>query len=525
MIRRIATALESLSTWRRFAVAFALGALATVALAPLHAFALLVLSFSGLIWLLDAQPTKRGACAVGWWFGFGYFAAGLYWTGFAMLVDAASYAWLVPLASLGLPAGLALFSALAGLIYHGVRHRFGLSGAARILLLALAWTAVEWLRGTILTGFPWNLIGYTWMGSDAMAQAASLVGVHGLGLITVAAAASAATIADQGSRSARFGPALVALAALAVIWSLGTWRIATTVIEDVSGVKLRLVQANIAQHHKWQPALRRKNLERYIRMSSSPGAEDITHIIWPETATPYFLEQDPELRKSLGALVGPGGALITGAPRTTPTREESFRIWNSVVVLDSHGEIVAHYDKFHLVPFGEYVPLRPLLGLLGIQKLVAGRGDFQRGPGPQTLDLPGLPPVSPLICYEAIFPGRVKDAARRPDWMLNLTNDAWFGMTAGPHQHLAMTRMRAIEEGLAMVRVANTGISAIVDPLGRVRKRLELGQGGVVDGALPKPVADATLYSRAGDWNVLLLFVAGLGWLGFLARGNRRRLK
>jgi len=506
--------LQELNGWRRLAVAFALGALATMALPPLYFFPILALSFSGLIWLLDSARRTRTALAVGWWFGFGYFAAGLYWTGFAMLVDAARFAWLLPIASLGLPAGLAIFSGLAGLIY----YRLNPTGVARVLVLALAWTTVEWLRSTILTGFPWNLIGYTWMGSDAMAQAGAYVGVQGLGLITVATMASFSAIKPDGPALSRYRYPLIGVAVLASVWAGGTWRVANTEIADVEGVKLRLVQANIPQHHKWRPELRRKNLDRYMQMSSFPGADQISHIIWPETAAAYFLGNDPELRKSLGGLVAGDGALITGAPRTTPTRQTPFKVWNSVLALDKKGDIVGTYDKFHLVPFGEYVPFRTILGLFGIERLVAGRGDFQRGPGPRTLDLPGLPPVSPLICYEAIFPGAVKDPARRPDWMLNLTNDAWFGMTAGPHQHLAMTRMRAIEEGIAMVRVANTGISAIIDPLGRVQNSIGLGVSGVLDGALPRPVRQATLYSRYGDWTALVIFLLALVTSGGLMR-------
>jgi len=506
--------LQKLNGWRRLAVSLALGALATMALPPLYFFPVLALSFSGLIWLLDGVRRARTALAIGWWFGFGYFAAGLYWTGFAMLVDAARFAWLVPIASLGLPAGLAIFSGLAGLIY----YRLGPTGVARVLVLALAWTTVEWLRSTILTGFPWNLIGYTWMSSDAMAQAAAYVGVHGLGLITVATMASFAAIKADGSALSRFRYPLVGIAVLAIIQAGGTWRVANTKITNVEGVNLRLVQANIPQHHKWRPELRRKNLDRYMQMSSFPGADRISHIIWPETAAAYFLGNDPELRKSLGGLVAGNGVLITGAPRTTPTRQTPFKVWNSVLALDNKGDIVGTYDKFHLVPFGEYVPFRNILGLFGIERLVAGRGDFQRGPGPRTLELPGLPPVSPLICYEAIFPGEVKDPDHRPDWMLNLTNDAWFGMTAGPHQHLAMTRMRAIEEGIAMVRVANTGISAIIDPLGRVRNSIGLGVSGVLDGTLPRPVAEATLYSRYADRTALVVFLIALAVCGGLMR-------
>ncbi len=517
MIRRIAARIQALAGWRRLGFAFVLGATATLALAPLHFIPALVLSFSGLIWLFDGAARKRTAFAVGWWFGFGYFAAGLYWVGFAMLVDAARYALLMPFASLGLPAGLAIFSGLAGLAYFCLKP----ATVSRVIVLALVWTAAEWLRSTILTGFPWNLVGYSWMGSEAVAQSGAFIGIHGLGLITVMAAASAASISDDGPARSRFGPAGIALIGLGVVWSLGAWRIATTQIEDVESVRLRLVQANVPQYEKWRPEFRRKNLELHLDLSASPGADQISHFIWPETATPFLVGQDPNLRKTLTRIIDGKGLLITGAPRTTAARETPRRYWNSLLALDSRGDVVATYDKFHLVPFGEYIPLRGLLDVVGLGGLVAGRGDFQRGDGPQTLDLAGLPPVSPLICYEAIFPGEVRNAGAQPDWMLNLTTDAWFGMTAGPYQHLAMTRMRAIEEGMAMVRAANTGISAVIDPLGRVRHKLGLGVSGVVDATLPKPLISRTLYARVGDWPALGLFLAGFGLVGWLRRRTR----
>jgi len=514
MIRRLAAGVRSLIGWRRLGLAFVLGAIATMALPPLHLVPVLVVSFTGLIWLLDGAARKRTAFAIGWCFGFGYFAAGLYWVGFAMLVDAARYALLMPVASLGLPAGLAIFSGLAGLAYSRLKP----TGVARVIVLALVWTAVEWLRSTILTGFPWNLIAYSWMGSEAIAQSGAYIGVHGLGLITALAAASAATISDDGPARNRFGPAGISFIGLTIIWSLGAWRVATTHIADVPEVKLRLVQANVVQSQKWKPAFRRKNLDLHLALSAAPGADQITHFIWPETATPFFVGRSPDLRKTLAQIVNGDGLLITGAPRTTGVPETPRRYWNSMLALDGKGDVVATYDKFHLVPFGEYIPLRGVLDMVGLGGLIAGRGDFQRGLGPQTLDLPGLPPVSPLICYEAIFPGDVKSADAPPDWMLNLTTDAWFGMTAGPYQHLAMTRMRAIEEGMAMVRAANTGISAVIDPLGRVRRQLGLGVGGILDSALPEPLAERTFYARVGDWSALALFMVILGIGGLLGR-------
>jgi apolipoprotein N-acyltransferase len=269
-------------------------------------------------------------------------------------------------------------------------------------------------------------------------------------------------------------------------------------VETVDGVMLRLVQPNIDQASKWLPELRRGHIENQMRLSSGPGARPVSHVIWAETAVPFLLTSEPELRSQLAGIVPRNGLLITGAPRLSGSGTPQ-RLSNSLHGLDETGAVVGIYDKHHLVPFGEYTPLRSVLGWLGLGKLTVGGQGFSAGPGLATLDLPGLPPFSPLICYEIIFPGRVVAEGPRPQWLLNLTNDAWFGISSGPYQHFASARIRAVEEGLPMVRVANTGISAVVDPYGRVYGRLHLNRVGVLDSALPKPVKGVTLYARYGD--------------------------
>ncbi len=245
-------------------------------------------------------------------------------------------------------------------------------------------------------------------------------------------------------------------------------------------------------------------------------------MVWPETATRYLVEREPVVRQALAAAAPPGGAIITGAPRAEPLTGPLRQLWNSLVAVDHAGTITATFDKFHLVPLGEYVPLRAYLPFLS--KITPGDFDFSAGPGPRTIDIPGLPPVAPLICYEIIFSGRVVDPSRRPAWLLNLTNDAWFGLSSGPYQHFASARFRAVEEGIPLVRSANDGISAFVDPYGRVIAELGLGQTGVLDGALPKPAAELTPYARFGDalLGVALLLAAGLALA--LSRGTRATL-
>jgi apolipoprotein N-acyltransferase len=318
---------------------------------------------------------------------------------------------------------------------------------------------------------------------------------------------------------ARWQPLAAAGLILVVIWAGGALRLADAVAEPVAAVHLRLVQANIAQEDKWQPEGRGRAFERHLALSMA-DARPVSHIIWPESAASYPLDQDEVARGMVAKVVPPGGLLLTGGERFDLSAKPP-RAWNTLFVIDHAGAVVAHYDKRDLVPFGEFLPLRDVLSRVGLAKLTHGSIDFQAGPGRQTITLPGLPPVSPLICYEAIFPGSVVDPDVRPDWLLNITNDAWFGRSSGPYQHLAMARLRAIEEGLPLVRSANSGISAVVDPWGRVQARLGLGETGVLDATLPQPTPQATIFARAGV--VIVLVPAGALALCALILETRRR--
>ena len=495
--------------WRRYLLAFVLGASMTVSLPPLHVWPALIIGFTGLVWILDGCASPRSACLAGWWFGYGYLGFGLYWISFALLIEPERVGWMIPFAALGLPAALAVSAALATLVV----HVSGIRGAGRVIVLAGAWSAGEWLRGHAFTGFPWNLIGYTAIASDALLQVTALIGIYGLGFLIVLAAAMPATLAgDANSLSPlrHYGPMAAAAALIAVVWVGGTFRLAGVDLGNVPDVTLRLVQANIAQHHKWQEEHRRANLARHFQLSSRSGSNAVTHVIWAETAVPYFLANDSDLSRAIGKLANPGGLVITGAPRTTIERETPRRVWNSVHAVDHTGQIVGTFDKSHLLPFGEYVPFRPLLRRVGVERLASGQGDFQAGQGNTTLNLPGLPPVGILVCYEAIFPGDVTSDTTRPLWLLNVTNDAWFGLTAGPHQHFAMARVRATEEGVPLVRVANTGISGIADARGKVILKTALGKTAVIDAPLPASLEHPTLYARWGDFGLLTLLFAVL---------------
>lgn len=514
MLTNLAGTVRGLNGWQRALLSAALGALAVLALPPLHIIPVLLISFTGLVWLIDASRTKRGAFLAGFWFGMGHFIAGLYWVGKSFAVAGVAE-WAAPFAVVLMAVACALFPGLAALALRLVSP----DRPMRLVWFASVWTASEWLRGiAFFGGFPWNLAGYVWMPSDSMIQIASLFGVYGLSWITVLAASAPAALADTR----------IAWRGLAVSWLLlvliaagGALRLSQAELAEVPDVRLRLVQANIAQFHKWRDDLRAQHLRTYLEMSASPPADGDapppTHILWPETAVPFILSNEPEIRRLIGEIVPADGAVLTGAVRAVSSADREFEVWNSLHALDGAGDIIATYDKFHLVPFGEYTPFRDILK---IAKLTQGDTDFSAGPGPQSLTVAGLPPVSPLICYEAIFPGNVLRSDARPSWLLNVTNDAWYGISSGPHQHFQQARLRAVEEGMPLVRVANTGISGVIGPYGRVQAALGLGKAGVLDAGLPAPLSTPPVYARWGDWPLLAMLLISLIGLSIRTRST-----
>ena len=509
---RLAGRLAGLSGWRRCGLAFVLGACAAVALPPFDMTPLLAVVFPGLLWLDDGSAGPGASFGLGWVFGFGFFLAGLYWIAAALFVDIERFWWLVPFAAAGLPAGFALYTGLALVATRLAVKHLRLSATARICAFAVAWSIAEWARGHALTGLPWNLIGYTWSGgfpgSLAVLQSVAWIGIYGLSFVTVLAASLPSlfgtTYVARISAVRRWGPAIAAALLILLPGIAGAFRL-DNLPTAMTGTWLRLVQPSIPQSLKWDPGAAQTNFRRLLDLSKAPTAHALAAVLWPEAASPFLLDRDAAARQAIAAIVPHGGYLITGTLRANPAPEPIDEVWNSIEALDDRGAIVAHYDKAHLVPFGEYVPLRAWLPLT---KITTGAMDLSAGPGPGTIALPGLPPFAALICYEAIFPGSVIDEGNRPAWMLNVTNDAWYGRSSGPFQHFAIARTRAVEEGLPMVRVANNGISAVVDAAGRVLARTNLDAVGVVDAALPAPAA-RTPFAQAGNWIFLALLLLG----------------
>lgn len=513
-MQALADAIIVLWGWRRFTVSLIAGGLSALAFAPFYAFPILWLTVPVFVWLIDGAETAEHAtwfrrllpaAVVGFGFGFGFFIAGLWWIGAAFLVDAGRFAWALPLAVVALPALLALFWAVGA----AVARAFWSEGWPRLLVFAGTMAIAEWLRGHLLTGFPWNAFGYALTPAPLMMQSASLVGIWGVTLAAFFIFAVPTLLVDDSGQERRAGRGALGVAAALLLGHVGfgAIRLAGGADPLVPGVHLRVVQPAIPQNERWAADRSDDTMNRYVDLSrgSGSGMEGVTHLIWPESAFPFLLTERPSALDAIADLLPKGATLITGAARAERIAgsDDPPLVFNSAYVIDDSGEIRAAYDKVHLVPFGEYLPFRSVLGSMGLRQLIALPTGFSPGQRLRTLSLSDAPPFGPLICYEIIFPGDAVETGNRPGWLLNLTNDAWYGSTPGPYQHFLQARVRAVEEGLPLVRAANSGISAIIDAHGRVLESLDLERAGVVDGGLPVRLPP-TPYGRFGD---LIFFV------------------
>jgi apolipoprotein N-acyltransferase len=503
-------------------IAFFAGAASVLAMAPFFLWPVLFVTFPLLVWTLDSvclrQPDAeeplaafrkrlRHAALIGWAFGYGYFLAGIYWIGYAFYVDAQRNAALMPLAVAALPAGLALFYAAAAALAAALWRR----GYARLLAFAWAFFCAEAARGYLLTGFPWNLFGEALAANGPHMQMAAYIGVYGLTLaaLLIFAALAGVIAAPQARHARQWAPVLLAILALAGSYAAGSDRLRQEAGE-VEGIRLRIVQPNIPQQERWKPENQNWIFERIFSLSrQGDGGDDIgafTHVLWPESSLPVLFGLNrgiwrDEVRAALAALIPAHTTLILGAERregilSVDGRYITDRAYNSLFVLSEGARISKIYDKTHLVPFGEYLPFREALAMLGMRAFSHRLDGFDSGEEQAApVYTPHAPGFLPLICYEIIFPGRISDLRARPGWVVNLTNDAWFGDSTGPHQHLHQARIRAVEEGLPVIRAANTGISAVIDPFGRVLAALPLGKTGVIDHGLPRALP-VTVYEK-----------------------------
>lgn len=489
----------------RLLVAAALGGAGAFGQAPHLYWGATVLALVLIVPIFLASETRGRAAWVGWAFATGYFAHALGWIIEPFQVDAERHAWMAPFALVFLAGGLALFWAAA----FGLSRNIGATPIRQGILLVAVLSLAEVARGYVLTGFPWASVAQIWVDTP-VAQVLSLVGPYGLNALTFAATLpiGAALVQDKPLNGlARTLGFTVAMAALAITY--GSTR---PVVQDGSHL-VRVVQPNAPQHQKWDPAYAPLFFARQVEYTAAFPRPDL--IVWPETAVPAWLGSAQSFLSTV-ADAAQGVPVILGIQRA-----EGSRIFNSLVYLDETGRQAGLYDKHHLAPFGEYVPLGDLMGRFGVSGLAATTGHgFSAGPGPALLDLGKLGSALPLICYEAIFPQDVNGAPGRADFLLQITNDAWFGTRSGPFQHLVQARMRAIEQGLPMIRSANTGVSAMIDPLGRVTASLALGEAGYVDAVLPQSHRRTT-YARIGDSPivVVLLFILAMALFG--TRGNR----
>ncbi len=491
-------------------LAILLGAVSATGFAPLNLWSLTLASLIGLVWLVGRASDMRRAALLGWCYGLGQFVVGLNWIATAFTYQAAMPAWLGWLAVVLLSLYLALWPGVAT----GLAWRLGKGDHARITAaLAATWLLTEWLRGWVFTGFPWNPLGAVWVPLPPISRVVALVGALGLSGLTILLAGAILMLA------ARRGRAAAALAAPALVLVVASSLLPSA--PGATGQRITIVQPNIGQDEKWREGLEAAHRVAHMARSGRPGtAAEPRLLLWPEAAVAEFLEEEPLVRRALTDVLGPRDLLLAGGVALQRNAAgEAVSATNSLFVLDAAGRIRTRYDKAHLVPYGEYLPMRPLLSLIGLSRLAPGDLDFQPGPGPRTLDLPGFPAVGVQICYEIIFSGKVVDAAHRPAFLFNPSNDAWFGAW-GPPQHLAQARLRAIEEGLPVVRATPTGISAVITADGRLAASLPWRTAGTIDIRLPGALPPSP-FARAGNLIPLTLALILIG--AVIALGRTRR--
>lgn len=497
----------------RFFVSFIAGAICSLSFAPFHFFPAAIFSLSAFYFLLENENKKKQIFWLAWCYGFGYFLSGVYWIAISLLVDAAQFAWLIPFALTLIPGVLAIYLALFALSYKFFIKKFlFIKTYQKIIVFAVLWLIFEILRSFLFTGFPWNLLGYIWSFSDNLTQLSNIFSVWGLSLFAVLICLFPTLFLDFKKNKISlikvnagdkiFGTFLFLLLIFSFFY--GQNYIDNRKIIAHEDKKLRLVQGNIQQDLKWDAQQKYQNFLKHITLTNSKDLNLVKMVIWSETAVPYAIDDNGDLLDKLKLATPDEGALVTGAVRVNYSKSDEIEsVWNSVFAIEKSG-VVGYYDKHHLVPFGEYVPLQKYFPF--ISKITDGAIGFSEGEGPKTVKTSSLS-FSPLLCYEVIFPDKIIDKKNRPDLLINLTNDAWFGKSSGPYQHFDMAKMRAVEYGISLARVANTGITAFFDPFGRVVKKIDLNEEGIIDVSFIQKLKP-TIYSKYGFYPLILLVLA-----------------
>lgn len=496
--------------WRRVLLLVIAGLVAATSAPPLFFLPALFVAMPILVWCLDGAERMRGwrrllspAFGIGFAFGLGYFTAALHWLGAAFVQEGGIYLVVMPFAILGLAAVMALFWALATSIAHLL---FWSGGAFRVLGLAGALALAEYARGHLFSGFPFDLLGYALTANDEMMQLASIIGVYGLTFLAALASMTIALIwpADERGLVRRLVPFFLAVALIAGQIGYGNWRLSNTEVTQRDDMKVRLAQPMIIDHADWTQADPANVMDRLISLSESgTGLNGITHLVWPESVFPFFLQDYPDALARIARMLPPDTTLLTGAPRAPVADELAQDVenpgYNSILAINTDGEIVGSYDKSHLVPFGEYLPLSDFWKLFGLRQFVPGTNGWAPGEGRRLQQIGGTPAFLALVCYEAVFPNDIGDVSKA-EFILNITNDAWFDGSIGPSQHAHHARIRSVETGLPMLRASNTGTTIVTDPLGRIVARLAEREVSAVDVVPHHRLAGQTLYTTLGDW-------------------------
>lgn len=522
--------------WRRFLLLVVAGAIAGLSVPPLFIVPALFVTFPIWVWCLDGAERKTGlrrlfgpAFTIGFAFGWGYFTVAFHWLGAAFFVDGGVMIALMPFAILALAAMIAFFWGVAS----ALAHLLWSHGPWRILTLATFLTLAEWARGHVLTGFPFDLLGYALTPTDEMMQITAVIGIYGLTFVAALLAMTPALIwpADNRSLSRRLLPFFLAIGVIAAQLGYGYNRLAGIVATPRQDVSMRLVQPMVYEHADWGQADPVALIDRLIMLSDmrmnpeDKGLADITHLVWPESSLPFFLSTYPDALARIARMLPDGAMLLAGAPRQQyepGATQSAGPPYNSLLAINSDGEVIASYDKAHLVPFGEFLPFQDFFGRLGIKQFVPGAEGWGHGDARRRLmALPNTPKFLALICYEILFSGDLGDVAGA-QYLLNITNDAWFDGSIGPAQHAHHARVRAVEEGMSLIRAANSGLTFATDPLGRVKAQLAPLQMAALD-VRPDQRLASTVFAQVRYWPLLIALGAGLLISVAVSRGGRKR--